>query len=540
VPRTLGWMSSISITCSDLSFAWPDGSAVFDGLSFAVGAGRSGLVGRNGTGKSTLLRLIAGELTPTRGSVQVSGRLAYLPQDFALAVDRRVDEVLGIAGTRAALRAIERGDVREEQFAAVRDDWDVEERARATLDRLGLPHVGLDRRVGQLSGGESVLLGLAARFLSRPDVLLLDEPTNNLDLQSRRRLYAAVADWSGAMVIVSHDRELLELVDQVAELRAGELRWYGGNLSAWERAVAAEQEAAEADVHVARSDLRRQQRELEQARVKLDRRVRYGQKMWDNKREPKAVMAERKRQAQVAAGKHRNLHLDRVERARERFAEAREAVRDDDDVRVDLPATAVPAGRTVLRLSDVLLRDGSSVSLEVRGPERVAIVGRNGAGKTTLLRTVAGALEPVSGEARVGVPLRYLPQRLDVLDDSLSVVDNVARLAPGATGNQIRARLARFLFHGERADQPAGTLSGGERFRATLAALLLAEPAPQLLLLDEPTNNLDLASVRQLTTALASYRGAMMVASHDVPFLREAGVTRWLRLERRLTEIDPL
>ncbi|HEX8862273.1 MAG TPA: ATP-binding cassette domain-containing protein, partial [Actinomycetes bacterium] len=124
--------------------------------------------------------------------------------------------------------------------------------------------------------------------------------------------------------------------------------------------------------------------------------------------------------------------------------------------------------------------------------------------------------------------------------DSLSVVDNVARLAPGATGNQIRARLARFLFHGDRADQPAGTLSGGERFRATLAALLLAEPAPQLLLLDEPTNNLDLSSVRQLTTALASYRGAMMVAGHDVPFLREAGVTRWLRLERRLTEIDPL
>jgi ATPase subunit of ABC transporter with duplicated ATPase domains len=210
-------MPSISITCSDLSFAWPDGSAVFDGLSFAVGAGRSGLVGRNGTGKSTLLRLIAGELAPTRGSVQVSGRLAYLPQDFALAVDRRVDEVLGIAGTHAALRAIERGDVHEEQFAAVRDDWDVEERARATLDRLGLPHVGLDRRVGQLSGGESVLLGLAARFLSRPDVLLLDEPTNNLDLSSVRQLTTALASYRGAMMVASHDAPLLR--------EAGVTRW---------------------------------------------------------------------------------------------------------------------------------------------------------------------------------------------------------------------------------------------------------------------------------------------------------------------------
>jgi ATPase subunit of ABC transporter with duplicated ATPase domains len=129
------------------------------------------------------------------------------------------------------------------------------------------------------------------------------------------------------------------------------------------------------------------------------------------------------------------------------------------------------------------------------------------------------------------VPLRFLPQRLDVLDGELSVAENVARFAPDATNNRIRARLARFLFRGARADQKAETLSGGERFRAALAALMLAEPAPQLLMLDEPTNNLDMASVRQLTTALESYEGSLIVASHDLPFLESIGITRWLLLE---------
>lgn len=174
--------------------------------------------------------------------------------------------------------------------------------------------------------------------------------------------------------------------------------------------------------------------------------------------------------------------------------------------------------------------------LDLRGPERVALVGRNGAGKTTLLRTIAGELAPEAGEAHAHVPLRFLPQRLDILDGDLTVAENVARFAPGATNNRVRARLARFLFRGARADQKAATLSGGERFRASLAALMLAEPAPQLLLLDEPTNNLDMASVRQLTTALESYEGALVVASHDVPFLESIGITRWLLLDGELRE----
>ncbi|MFF8593794.1 ABC-F family ATP-binding cassette domain-containing protein [Streptomyces sp. NPDC015220] len=530
---------SVSVTCTSLSFAWPDGVPVLTGLDVAFGPGRTGLVGVNGTGKSTLLRLIAGELAPGDGVVRVTGQVGYLPQNVTLDTALRVDQALGIAAQRAALHAIEAGDASEGHFETVGDDWDVEERALATLGELGLGHVGLDRTVGEVSGGESVLLRLAALLLRRPDVLLLDEPTNNLDLYARRRLYAAVTAWPGVLVVVSHDRELLELVDRIADLRSGGITWYGGGFSAYQEALAVEQDAAERMVRVAGADLRRQQRELADAQVKLARRKRYGQKMWENKREPKIVMGARKRAAQESSGKHRILHEEKLAEARERLDEAVEAVRDDDEIRVELPYTAVPPGRGVLTLRDLELAHGARLTggLDLRGPERVALIGRNGAGKTTLLRTVAGQLAPVSGEATAHVPLRFLPQRLDVLDDELSVVENVARFAPGATGNRIRARLARFLFRGARADRKAGTLSGGERFRAALAALMLAEPAPQLLLLDEPTNNLDMASVRRLTTALESYEGALVVAGHDLPFLRSIGITRWLLMsEGELTE----
>ncbi|MFF1258213.1 MULTISPECIES: ABC-F family ATP-binding cassette domain-containing protein [unclassified Streptomyces] len=530
---------SASLTCSALSFQWQDGTPVLDGLSLAIGRGRTGLVGTNGTGKSTLLRLLAGQLAPSQGSVTVGGSLAYLPQNITLDTALRVDQALGIAERRAALRAIENGDVSEEHFDTVGDDWDVEERALATLGSLGLADVELDRTVGQLSGGETTLLRLAALLLERPDVLLLDEPTNNLDVFARRRLYEAVDSWrSGVLLVVSHDRELLERVDRIAELRSGSVNWYGGGWSAYEEALATQQEAAGRMLRAAEADVRRQKRELEETQIKVARRARHSKKMDAQRKAPRIVAGEKKRSAQESGDKLRGLHEDRLSDAHERREEAAEAIRNDAEIRVSLPHTAVPTGRTVLSIDELSLSHGKlrDGSLHIHGPERIALVGRNGAGKTTLLRTLTGELEPLSGQAKTFVPLRFLPQRLDVLDEDLSIAANVARMAPGVTDNHIRSQLARFLFKGARAEQPAGTLSGGERFRAALAATMLAAPAPQLLMLDEPTNSLDMASVRQLTSALESYEGALLIASHDLPFLESIGITRWLLLGEDLQE----
>jgi len=325
---------------------------------------------------------------------------------------------------------------------------------------------------------------------------------------------------------------------------------YGGTLAAYEELLATEQAAAERAVTAASADVRREQRDLADAQVKQARRDRQGRKAAVSGSLPRIVANARRVAALQTAGRSRALHSERLQAARDRLAEAEEAVRGDAGIRVELPATAVPAGRTVVNLTglaEVAWHPASAVAgagpagLIMRGPERIALVGPNGAGKTILLRAIAGLAVPPGLQVRRGAVVGYLPQRLDILDDSLSVVDNVRAAAPAASVNEVRASLARFGFRGERAERLADLLSGGERFRAVLAALLLAQPAPQLLLLDEPTNNLDMASVRQLSEALGGYRGALLVASHDVPFLRSAGITRWLRLDRDagLSEIDP-
>lgn len=516
-----------TVSLSDLCFSWPDGTPVFDGLDAVLGSGHIGIVGSNGAGKSTLLRLLSGELRPGRGSITVTGHLGYLRQDLGLAVGQRVDAVLGIDGVRKALHRIESGTGTDTDFECVGTQWDVEERAVALLGRLGLGYLAgavdqLDRRLETLSGGETVLLGLVAELLREPDVLLLDEPTNNLDSAARARLYEVVAQFAGTVLVVSHDRELLDRMNTIAELRAGRLRMFGGNYSDYEHLVEQEQEVARAAIRDARSDVRKQSRELVEARIKLDRRKRYGQKMFENKREPKIVMGERKRQAEVSAGKLRNNHLEKVQDAKERLEQAEELLRDDREIRVELPDTRLYPGQEVVVLDEVRLANGPVVSLAVDGPQRVAVTGRNGAGKTTLLQRITA--EPPR------VPWRMLPQRLDIFDEARTVFENVSAGAPHADPEQIRAQLARFLFRGAAADIPAAALSGGERLRAALAMLLLAEPAPKLLILDEPTNNLDLVSLRHLTQALAAFQGALLVVSHDPRFLADIGITRRLEL----------
>ncbi|RZQ63461.1 ABC-F family ATP-binding cassette domain-containing protein [Amycolatopsis suaedae] len=529
------------IICSNLSFSWPDDTPVFDGLSFTVGSGRTGLVAPNGAGKSTLLRLVAGELRPASGSVSVDGVLGYLPQTLPLIADLTVAEVLEIAPVLRALRAIEGGDADEAHFTTIGTDWDIEDRAKVVLGRLGLGDVELDRPMGTLSGGQAVSLGLAAQLLKQPDVLLLDEPTNNLDLDARHRLLDVLADWRGSLLVVSHDRTLLDTMDRIAELHRGELRQFGGNFSDYEEALRAEREVAERNIRNAEQDLKREKREMQVARERAARRASNAARNLSSAGISRLHAGNFARKAQETAGKADGTHAQRVSEAKARLDEAGRSLREDQKISLSLPQSNVPAGRTVflgegLRVRDVFADPG--VDLAIRGPERIALLGANGSGKSTLLRVVAGQSAPDAGEVSgADGRIAYLSQRLDLLDLDRTVVQNLRDAAPELPDDKAMHLLARFLFRGDRIHLPVGVLSGGERLRATLACVLFAEPAPQLLLLDEPTNNLDLVSVGQLTGALNAYEGAFVVVSHDERFLAEIGITRWLRLAGgRLTE----
>lgn len=537
-------MAHTAIALARVSFAWPDGTVALDAVTGALGHGRTGLVGRNGSGKSTLLRLIAGELSPASGALTVHGTVATLPQQLALEPGS-VADALGIAPVLAAIAAIERGDVAEHRFDAVGDRWGIEADALGELAALGLAGDAdlLRRPVATLSGGEAVLVGLAAIRLQRADIALLDEPTNNLDARARARLHDAIGAWRGTLVVVSHDVALLERVDRIAELHGAapvegsSLRTFDGPYSTYRAAIEAEQAAAERAVRDAEQQLRRERRDRVEAELQLAGRSRVARKAYAEKREPRAVMKLKARSAQVSAAKHRDLHDDRLRRAESALEDAQAQLRADRAIRIELPGTVVPAGRDVLALRD------AHGELLVRGPERIALTGANGAGKTTLLEAIAaaGAAEPAPAPvAEVTHRIRetaMLPQRIRFDDEDATLVDAVRERAPGRSPQDVRAQLARFLFRGARADQRVRELSGGERFRLALARLLLADPAPQLLLLDEPTNSLDLDSIDRLVEALAAHRGALIVASHDDAFLERLGPTRrWSIADGRLLD----
>ena len=528
-------MSDLRIVLSGISFSWPDDTVVFDQLSATFPAGRTGLVAPNGAGKSTLLKLIAGQLKPSAGSVTVDGVLGYLPQDLPLTADRTVAEVLGIDAILKAITAVEGGDAAEEHFTAIGADWDIEDRTRAQLDRLGLGDLALDRLLGTLSGGQVVSLGLAAQLLRGPDVLLLDEPTNNLDHTARQQLYGVLSDWSGCLLVVSHDRALLDRMDRIAELGPDEIRFYGGNFTEYEQAVQAEREVAEKNIRNAEQEVKREKREMQQARERAAKRASNAQRNLSSAGLPKIFAGTMKRNAQESAAKADGTHAARVSAAKAKLDQAERSLREDQKISLELPKTAVPAGRTLFAGKHLRVRGlfaGEGADLSIRGPERIALTGPNGVGKSTLLRLMHGTLTPDAGEiSRADGRIAYLSQRLDVLDSERTVAENLADAAPEMLPADRMNLLARFLFRGTRAHLPVGVLSGGERLRATLACVLFAEPAPQLLLLDEPTNNLDLVSAGQLESALNAYQGAFVVVSHDERFLAEIGVDRWLRLD---------
>lgn len=505
---------SSSVVLHDLSFSWPDGTLVLDGVSGAFGRGSTGLVGANGAGKSTLLRLVSGELAPTGGSVSVRGVVDHLPQRLTAAPAATLADLLGITATRRALQAVEAGSTDPADFDAVGASWDVEERAAAELAALGLPQ-DLDRPVTALSGGEAVLAALAGVRLRGADVALLDEPTNNLDGDARERVYEVVRGWRGTLVVVSHDLALLELMDATAELRAGELAGFGGPYSAYREWLATQQEAARQALRTAEQGLRREQRERVRAEERMAHSQRQGRRDRAEGRYPPIVLGARRSAAERSQGERRAAADARLASARAAVDLAEEAVRDDDAVRVDLPDPHVPRGR---RLAVLPSSDGRDVV--VQGPERVALVGANGVGKTTLLRELLPTLT-----VRVG----YLPQRAE-LDDGATVLDTVRATAPHLAPGDVRGRLARLLVRGDMVDRPVATLSGGERFRVALARLLLADPPPELLVLDEPTNDLDIPTVDQLVAALGAYRGGLLVVSHDGAFLERLGLDAVVRL----------
>ena len=522
-----------SITLSDLTWSAPNQPPLFSRLNLTFGPSRTGLVGRNGVGKTTLLRLIAGELRPQSGGVSVSGTVGVLRQAVRLESHATVADLFGVTAAVDRLRRAERGDATDDELAEA--DWTLESRFGTALGRVGLT-ASPDTPLAALSGGQHTRAALAALLFTDPDFLLLDEPTNNLDRDGRAAVIDLLAGWRRGVIVVSHDRELLETVDAVVELTSLGATRYGGNWSTYRGLKAQELAAAKRDLADAERQVSEVARGVQETAERQARRSGAGKRNAAKGGMPRILLGKRKECSEGTTGANARLAHRLRERAEEAAAAARERIEVLQPLTVRLPPTHLPAGKTVLRVEGVtvgyhpgrpVLRD---LTFTVHGPERMAVTGPNGCGKTTLLALLTGRLAPWSGSVEVLTDFALLDQRVSALDPAATIRDNFLRLNPRTDEFACRSALAKFTFRAEAADQTVGTLSGGQVLRAGLACVLGGPAPPPLLVLDEPTNHLDIAAIEAVEAGLRAYDGALLVVSHDEAFLEAVGVARRLEL----------
>jgi ATPase subunit of ABC transporter with duplicated ATPase domains len=530
------------LSAVELGYRLPDGHFLFNNLTFSFSAVRAGLVGANGIGKTTLLEILAGSREPSAGAVNRCGRVSYLPQQARFGSSTTVADAINLTRQITAIESVERGEGTPGDLDLIADRWDLRERIEQVFSKLEVSHISLDRSVESLSGGETSRVRIAGLLLEEPDFLILDEPTNHLDLSARESVYDLVATWKKGLIVVSHDRDLLALLDQIAELNANGLKFYGGDYEFYRQQREAERGAAEETLQGARQRLKEAKLTAQRAAERQQRKQSHGRRNILKRNLPSIVAGGLSRAAENTAARLKGRHQRKVDNARQEVEEARKGLPIELQIAVDLERSKVPPNKRMIELVEVNYRwQGAErplwdkpLSVEVIGPERVWLKGANGTGKSTLIDLICGAKSPVAGTVRVGAErIGLLDQRVSSLDDSLTVLENLKRAAPLRPESELRTLLGRFLFIRDEALKPASVLSGGERMRAGLACMLGADQSPEILIADEPTNNLDLPSVEELVSALRGFGGALIVVSHDITFIEEIGVERVIDLDSR-------
>ena len=524
--------STPCILINHLTYSIPNQQPLFKQLSLAFGCEKSGIVGRNGVGKSSLLKLIIGEISADSGSIVTTGRIAYCPQELATPSENNVAGLLGISAKLRALAKLQHGSTDEADFLTLGDDWLIKERTQQQLAAFGLDHLALDRSTDTLSGGEKTRLLLANVFLSAADFIILDEPTNNLDISSRNYLYNAIAQWQGGLLIVSHDRILLNLMTQIIELTSQAVTRYGGNYDDYVAQKEVLQCAEERRLLDAKKLIHHTQSAIQARHEQHEQKKSRGRKLARTGSIDKLTANSKRGRSEKTQRRHATLNENVLKAAQQQFETAKSKLEICRDLTIDLAKTQVPNGKIVAALEKVTFYYDSTqrpiidnFSWQIAGPQRIALTGENGSGKTTLIKLLLGQLTPQHGKIYRGVAhISYLDQSVTGLRPELSILANFMLLNPNIREIDARFYLAQFLFRNTLALKRVNCLSGGEKLRAMLACVLMSQYPPQLLILDEPTNHLDLDSIASIESALRQYQGALIVISHDETFLNNINI----------------
>ena len=565
----------MSISIQQISYIHPDKEVLFSDLNFAISKGQKlGLVGNNGCGKSTLLQIIAGQLSPSSGVIVRLDDLYYIPQHFGQYDSLTIAQALQIERKQQALHAILSGDASNENFVILDDDWNIEERSIAALDLWGLGQFTLSYPMNLLSGGEKTRVFLAGMDIHRPPVILMDEPTNHLDSSGRQRLYDWVEKCRSTLLIVSHDRTLLNLLPEICELEKHQINYYGGNYEFYKEQKTLMQEALQQRIEEKEKALRIAHKVARETAERRDKQNVRGEKNHIKKGVPRIVLNALQGKSEKSTSKLNSTHQEKAEKLRDERNQLRSSLSPTATLKTDFNSSSLHTGKILVTAKEINfgyhpnsinshiqmnneanladtgnhpspdsndIQDNSDfkqqlwqtpISFQLKSGDRLRIEGANGSGKTTLLKLITGQFQPQEGNlTRMEFTYVYLNQEYSIIDNRNSILEQAyAFNNRNLPEHEIKTILNRYLFPASEWDKSCRKLSGGEKMRLAFCCLMISNNTPDMFILDEPTNNLDIQSIEIITATIKNYTGTVIVISHDDYFIQEIGIEQRILL----------
>ena len=524
----------MSISIQKITYIHTDKDILFKDLDLSVNKGQKvALIGNNGSGKSTLLQIIAGWLSPSSGTIIRPDDLYYIPQHFGQYDNQTIAEALQIDTKIRALHAILNGDASVENFHILNDDWNIEERVQTALVSWGIHDKSTSQSMCELSGGEKTRVFLAGMEIHAPSVILLDEPTNHLDTEGRKQLYEFVKRTSSTLIIVSHDRTLLNLLNTTCELTRSGINVYGGNYEFYKEQKGIMMNALQQQLEEKEKELRLAKKTAKEMAERKNKQNVRGEKANIKKRIPRIAMNTLKDKAEKSTTKLNNIHAEKSEQLTNEINRLRNTLTGTAALKTDFNASSLHTGKILITAKDINFSYNNNdalwkapLSFQLKSGDRLCIKGANGSGKTTLLKLITGEIVPTQGSlSRIDFKYVYLNQEYSIIKNDKSVLEQAETFnSRNLPEHEIKTILNRYLFPATVWDKSCRKLSGGEKMRLAFCCLMISDNTPDMFILDEPTNNLDIQSIEIITATIKNYTGTVVVVSHDKYFVNEIGI----------------
>jgi len=530
----------MSIIVKQLSYAHPDRIVLFQNINFTVLKNqKASLIGNNGSGKSTLLRIISNEIYPSTGEIIRDEYPYYVPQHFGQYDILSVAEALRVDAKINALNAILGGDASVENFKYLDDDWSIEERISEAFSYWNIEHIQLSQTMDELSGGEKTKVFLSGIIVHNPSIVLMDEPSNHLDKGSRLRLYEFIDRQKMTLLVVSHDRVLLNLIYSTYELNKDSVTIYGGNYDFYKEQKGIKDKALEERLGEKEKALRaakKTAREALERKQKMDIR---NEKSAPKKGIARIMIHNLKNKAEKSSSKLNDVHTDKIASISNDLKQVRQELLQKKELKLNFEDAVLHTGKILVKAENINFSYQDKATLwkeplifEIRSGDRIVINGANGSGKTTLLKLIFGDLEPSLGNIdRVGFSYVYVDQDYSIIDNALTVLEQIQTFNKrNLPEHDLKMLLNRFLFPADTWDKNCGKLSGGEKMWLVFCCLMTENNMPDMFVLDEPTNNLDIVSLEVVTSAIKNYKGTLLLISHDSYFVNEMDIEKTIYL----------